>query len=33
MEQEGERFVLPDDRRLLVPLQYSVLAHKPDDPT
>lgn len=32
MEQEGERFVLPDDRRLLVPLQYSVLAHKPGDP-
>ncbi len=32
MEQDGERFVLPDSRRDHVPLQFSVLAHKPEQP-
>lgn len=30
MEQHGERFVLPEDRRGHLPLQFSVLAHKPE---
>ena len=30
MEQDGERFVLPEDRRTHLPLQFSVLAHKPE---
>ena len=30
MEQDGERFVLPADRRDHLPLQFSVLAHKPE---
>ena len=30
MEQDGERFVLPEDRRSHLPLQFSVLAHKPE---
>ena len=30
MEQDGERFVLPEGRRGHLPLQFSVLAHKPE---
>ena len=29
MEAEGERWYLPADRRLQVPLQFSIRAHKP----